>query len=98
MQFFYGKPELKLDIALLNQYTGHYKSPTDTTVMTRKENTLYLKINPEMTLLLSAETPENFYSRGLPGRLRIDKDGKGNVTGYTVTIPNVGSMPYTKMD
>ena len=66
--------------------------------MSLQANTLFLKINPEMNLLLSAETPVDFYAKGLSGHLHIDTDSKGRVKGYTVFVPGMGTMVYSKLD
>jgi len=98
LQFFYGRPVVNLQSAVLAQYTGRYKSSMDTTLMTQKDNNLFLQISPSMKLKLIAENSNHFYSKGLSGRLSIDKDNRGRVTGYTVVVPTMGSMTYTKME
>lgn len=98
LQFFYGRPAVNLDREILAQYTGRYKSSIDTTFMTQKNNTLFLQISPTMKLKLVAENSDHFYSKGLSGRLTIDKNNKGKVTGYTVVVPAMGTMSYTKIE
>jgi hypothetical protein len=97
LQFFYGRPIVNLNSTVLAQYTGRYKSSIDTTLMTQKDNNLYLQISSAMKLKLIAEDADHFYSQGLAGRLTINKDSRGKVVGYTVVVPSMGSMSYTKM-
>ncbi|HTF27788.1 MAG TPA: alpha/beta hydrolase-fold protein [Flavitalea sp.] len=98
LQFFYGRPVANLTSTVLDQYTGRYKSSMDTTLMTQKDNNLFLQVSPGMKLKLIAENSDHFYSKGLSGRLTMDKNNKGKVTGYTVVVPAMGTMSYTKME
>jgi len=96
LQFVFGKPDIKVDSVLLDQYAGHYLVNTDTILFTRSGNTLYLNLR-EGRLKLSAETNESFYVKGVSGVGQFVKDNKGKITGYNL-IQNGTTVFCKKID
>ncbi len=84
LQYVFSKPELILDAALLDSYTGHYAFGPDTATISRSGNNLYQQLSWGK-IELYAETPQKFYVKGMTGSIEFKKDSNNEVTGFDFT-------------
>lgn len=84
LQYVFAKPELVLNNALLDQFTGHYALGPQTTTITRSGSNLYEQLSWDKVKLY-AETPEKFYVKGMSGSIEFKKDNNNKVTGFDFT-------------
>ena len=85
LQYVFNKPELILNVTVLDSYTGHYAFGPDTATISRLGNSLYQQL-PWGKIELYAETPQKFYVKGMPGTIEFKKDGKNKITGFDFTV------------
>ncbi len=94
LQYIYSKPALWLENAVLDKYIGHYTFDTQTLLIGRSGNFLYLQ-NRDGNIELFAETPSTFYIKGFSGSIQFKKDQKNNVSGFDL-IKNDTTIFYKK--
>lgn len=84
LQYVFNKPELILNTALLDSYTGHYAFGPDTATISRSGNNLYQQLSWGK-IELYAETQQKFYVKGMTGSIEFKKDNSNKVTGFDFT-------------
>jgi predicted alpha/beta superfamily hydrolase len=93
LQFVYGKPDIQVDTALLNKYSGHYEQGM---IFNRTGNSLYISFDdtPKQKIPLHAITNEYFYLAGTNGIYKFVIDTKSKVTG--INLKMAGGTYYSK--
>lgn len=81
LQFVFNRPDLLLDIGVLDQYVGNYDFGM---TITREGKIIYVNF-PTGRVQLHAESNEIFYVNGVPGTTEFTKDETGKVKGFTMT-------------
>lgn len=77
LQFIYGKRDIAVDTALLNEYAGAYEHDI---AFLRKGNSLYFS-GFGKEIKMNAETDKSFYTTGVNGIAEFIRNEKGKIAG-----------------
>ena len=90
LQFAFGKSDIMVDTALLNQYIGHYEQGLS---FIRIGDSLFMDLGAKK-IKLFAESESSFFNGGENGTTEFVKDEKGKVAG--VHINSVDGNYFSK--
>jgi predicted alpha/beta superfamily hydrolase len=97
VQYIYSKPDIILSSEALDQYAGRYViSSGDTTVLTRSGDHLFAQSAFQKAELF-AETPQDFYIKGINVSIAFRKNTSNKVTGFDMTFAD-GKLTATKVN
>ncbi len=83
LQAVFARPSISLDDATLKQYAGTYEPMPGVRIQLAGQNGKLVAHAPgDNMLTFEAETPSDFYAKGMYLFLHFKKDSAGNVTGF----------------
>jgi predicted alpha/beta superfamily hydrolase len=97
LRTIFAKTVIKLNAALLKEYTGNYaRAKDDSFVLFFSNNNLMMQYDANTVFELHPETTTDFFINGTPLFFTFSKDEKGSVEGVTLKYPS-GEAYYKKM-
>jgi hypothetical protein len=82
LQAVFARPSLTVDPAILGSYVGKYQLNPEITIRILIENDRLVLLAPDSTkIALNAQTPQDFYVKGIYLFLSFQKNDAGKVTG-----------------
>jgi len=95
LQFVFAKPSLDLDDTILNQYTGTYEMDNKLQInIATINNKLELLTPDNSSVILQAETENDYYVLGQFLKIHFKKDESGNVLGFQ--LQSYGGVVFVK--
>jgi predicted alpha/beta superfamily hydrolase len=83
LQFVFRRKSLKLPLSILGQYAGTYQFNTENKInITIDKDYLTTVIPKNNNIIFSAETENDFYTKGSFNEAHFKKDKNGRVTGF----------------
>jgi hypothetical protein len=80
-----ARPEVNLDVKILDQYVGRYElAPGFVLTVTREGNQLMVQATGQDKVPVFAESEAKFFLRVVNAQITFEKDGQGRVTSLTL--------------